>query len=233
MSEQSRIIQLWKENNVAEAVFTFSCGGDSMNDTEWAFKNANGDELKLDANGVDPKRIIYAELEDYFNDEVYNKCTFYVNSDGHYNGEAGTVTVELVEDEEPYFTYSKWAESEYSESHTETVEVPLTASEAEFIRKYVLNINGGNDENFVLNYKGDCLLTDDDEAILEGFKDSIDNFIHEYEPLGEIEGELNDWYNYTTDISDEGEGNEPLFKDDTTLLIEKTFTVTVFRSDND
>lgn len=227
MSEQSRIIQLWKENNVAEAVFTFSCGGDSMNDTEWAFKNANGDELKLDA-----------ELEDYFNDEVYQKVNFYVDSNGHYNGEAGTVTVELVEldedeGEEPYFTYSKCAESEYSESHTETVEVPLTASEAEFIRKYVLNINGGNDENFVLNYKGDCMLTDDDEAILEGFKDSIDNFIHEYEPLGEIEGELDDWYNYTTDISDEGEGNEPLFKDDTTLLIQKTFTVTVFRSDND
>lgn len=224
MSEQSRIIQLWKEKSVAEAIFRFSCGGDSMNDTEWEFIDSNGNPL----TGVE-------ELEHYFDNEVYNAVTFYVDSNGHYNGEAGTVTVTLEgeEYEEPYFSYSKDAESEYSESHIENIEVKLTPEEAEFIRKYVENINGGSDVTFTLNYKVDCLLSDEEEDILEGLNESVGTFVDEAEPETDYEGELDEWYEYTTDL--DGEEGVPQFKEGepNTLLVQKRFTTTVFKKDND
>lgn len=222
MSEQSRIIQLWKENNIREAIFTFDCGGDNMGDTEWAFYNPEGGQVDN------------AELEQYFDHHVYNKVDFYVNSDGHYQGESGIVTVRLEDEEgdEPYFSYSKDAESEFSESHIENIEVLLTPEEAEFIRKYVENINGGMDDTFTVNFKADCLLTDEEEEILVGLNKSIDTFVKWAEPQDEVEGELDGWYSYTTDL-DEGD-NIPQFKEGepNTLLVEKTFTTTVFRSDN-
>jgi hypothetical protein len=223
MSEQSRIIELWKENNIAEAVFTFTCGGDNMGDTEWAFKNSEGEDISVNK-----------DIEDYFDTEVYKAVNFYVDSDGHYNGEAGTVKVELTDDDdEPCFTYDKYAESEYRESYVEVVEVTLTSDEACFIRKYVANMNGGDDATFTLNYKVDFLLTDEDEQIMLGLNESIDKFVCDFEPEGEYEGELNDWHEYTTDLN--GEENEPQFKEGepNTLLVTKQFSTTVFKSNND
>lgn len=223
MSEQSRIIQLWKDNNIAEAVFTFSCGGDSMNDTEWAFKNEKGEDISVNT-----------DIEGYLNDQVYKNVNFYVDSNGHYNGEAGTVTVTLEEEgEEPHFSYYKDAESEYSERYVEVVEIPLTPDEADFIRKYIANITGGDDATFTLNYKVDCLLTDEEEEIMSGLRESIDTFVCDFEPEGEYEGELDEWHEYTTDLN--GEENEPQFKEGepNTLLVTKNFSTTVFKSNND
>lgn len=222
MSEHSRIIQLWKENNIKEAIFTFDCGGDNMGDTEWAFYNPKGEQVNN------------AELEKYFDRQVYNKVEFYVNSDGHYQGENGTVTVTLEETgvEEPYFQYSKCAESEYSESHIENIEVLLTPEEAEFVRKYVENMNGGIHAMFQLNFKVDCLLSDEEEEILIGLNKSIGTFVEKAEPQANVEGELDDWYSYTTDLN-QGD-NIPQFKDGepNTLLVEKNFSSTVYKSDN-
>ena len=90
------IIKLWKEKNIDHVDFNFSCGGDSMNDTEIQIYDKQGNEVEC------------SEISDHIDSEVYNKVEFYVNSDGHYMGESGTVKVELVEDdEEPYLSYSK------------------------------------------------------------------------------------------------------------------------------
>ena len=223
MSEQSRIIKLWKEKSVDKAIFRFSCGGDSMGDTEWEFQDAEGNHL-----------TDVAELVQYFDNEVYNAVTFYVDSNGHYNGEAGTVTVTLEEEgEEPYFSYCKDAESEYSESHIENIEVKLTPEEAEFIRKYVKNMNGGNEATFVVNFKVDCLLSDEEVDILEGLNESIDTVVGDAEPITAYEGTLDEWYSYTTDL--DGENSVPQFKEGepNTLLVQKQFSTTFFKQDND
>lgn len=216
MSEQQQIIELWKQHNLTEARFVYNCGGDSMGDTEWEFSNAKGD---CDA----PK-----EIEDYLNEIVYNRVDFYVDSDGYYQGEAGTVTVTLDEDNEeaPDFCFSKDCQYEYSESYEEVVEVPLTPEEADFIRKYVENINGGMDAAFTLNYKDDCLLTDEEEEIREGLDESIGQYLDDVEPKGHYEGERNDWYEYNTDI--DGEEGEPMLVGDT-LLVQKRFSITVYK----
>ena len=40
------------------------------------------------------------ELEDYSDGEIYNQVEFYVNSDGHYQGESGVVRIELNGEED-------------------------------------------------------------------------------------------------------------------------------------
>lgn len=226
MSEQSRIskiVQLWKEKNIDHALFTFCCGGDSMNDTEWEFFDAKGNELK----GVD-------KIERYLNEEVYNKVTFYVDSNGHYQGEAGTVKVTLyeTEGEEPRFSYSKSAESEYTESFVDTIEIELTPEQAEFIRNYVANINGGSDATVVINFKTDCLLSDEEEDILDELEETLDNAVDDAEPENEYEGELDGWFEFNTDLNNEE--SIPQFKEGkpNTLLVQKRFTATVFRSED-
>jgi len=72
-------IKLWKENNIERCVMEFSCGGDSMNETDFTLYDKSGEEVICD------------ELTDYFEDIVYKEVDFYEVSDGHYMGEFGQV----------------------------------------------------------------------------------------------------------------------------------------------
>ena len=227
MSERNDIIKLWKENNLGEARFIFTCGGDSMGDTQWEFSDADGNDCKA------PK-----EVEDYLEDEVYNRVSFYDDSDGHYCGEAGTVTVTLDEDseneEEWDFSFSKSATSEWSESHTSKVECALDDVEAAFVREHILNINGGYDAGIAINFKHDFLMSDEEEAILADLENRIDEFVRDYNPHdnGEnVEGELQDWYTFTTNT--DGDMNEvtDLTVEGNNLILYITNSITVFKDD--
>jgi hypothetical protein len=185
------IIKLWKELNVENVNFNFSCGGDSMNDTDIEIIDKEGNFVESD------------ELIDYFDNEVYRKVDFYVNSDGHYIGESGSVYITLDEDDdEPYFNYSKSAQSEWSEMSTETTTITLNDKESKFIVDYVSNINGGSD-NGVINYKKDFILTDEEETIATDLLDKITEFARDFEPEN-INGEAEDWFSFTTnDVGEE------------------------------
>ena len=185
------IIKLWKEKNIDHVDFNFSCGGDSMNDTDIVIYDKDGNEVEC------------SEIKDHIDDKVYNEVEFYVNSDGHYMGESGTVKVELVEDdEEPYLSYSKSSSSEWSESYQNKEELTLTDKQAEIVSKYVDNINGGEGGEIVVNFKTDCILTDEEQAELYSLETTINEFVEGYEPE-DIEGELSDWYSFTTNDDDE------------------------------
>ena len=99
-----KIIKLWKELGVTHIDFEFCCGGDSMNDT--TLNIHKGDEI-----------IENNELETFFDNEVYKRVEFYVNSDGHYQGESGNVLIEL-NDEGDDFNFMKSAQSEWCERKT-------------------------------------------------------------------------------------------------------------------
>ena len=185
------IIKLWKEKNIDHVDFNFSCGGDSMNDTDIVIYDKDGNEVEC------------SEIKDHIDDKVYNEVEFYVNSDGHYMGESGTVKVELVEDdEEPYLSYSKSSQSEWSESYQNNEEITLTDKQAEIVSKYVDNINGGEGGEIVVNFKTDCILSDEEQAELDSLETTIIEFVEGYEPE-DIEGELSDWYSFTTNDDDE------------------------------
>ena len=201
------IIKIWKEKNIDHVNFNFSCGGDSMNDTSIEIFDKEG-ELVQDS-----------ELETYFDDKTYNNVEFYVNSDGHYQGEFGVVTIEFDEDEND-FTYSKSSSSEWSESSVNEAEIELTDEEVKFVADYVLNINGGEDD-IQTNYKKDFILTNEQEETLKGLEEKISEFAQDYTP-NDIEGEMNEWHTYTT--NEEGEELK-LVDNMLTLSINKSFDV--------
>lgn len=157
-----KILKLWKELNVNEAEFTFSAGGDCMNDTEMALYNEGGE------------RIHDTELEDLLSEEVYNHVTFYECSDGHYLGEHGSVIIGMDDNGKGLY-FDKRSRSGYEEDAANVEEVKVEDWVKESILAKIDSISGnpyGNDQHEI-NYKGDCILTDKDEEALSVFIEAI------------------------------------------------------------
>ena len=178
MSEEKKIIELWKENGVESINFEFDCGGDYMGETTLNILDKKGELIEC------------KEIEDYFDRKIYDNVEFYVNSDGHYMGERGNVYVYLEEEdkEEPYFSYSKSSMEEYNEREEFDVMIELSDEEIEYISLYVNNINTswGDDVNF--NYGTDFIKTDRHEELEKSIGEKLTKFYNEYEP--EVQGEL-------------------------------------------
>lgn len=180
------IIKLWKENKIENVHFNFNCGGDSMNDTDIVINSPN--------KNIDKE--VVSELTSYFDDEVYKNVEFYVNSDGHYMGEAGVVVIELDE-EDNVFNYTKSSSSEYSETLRSEIGIELTEEEVEFVKKYIRNINGGSDDSTNVNYSTNFIMTDKDEEIEKSIIAKIDSAVENFEP--EWTGEPQESYNFEND----------------------------------
>jgi hypothetical protein len=188
----NEIIELWKKLDITKGEFIFSCGGDSMNETEFKFWNSENKEVED------------SELENYFESEVYKEVDFYEVSDGHYMGEFGTVIIVLEEDgDEPYFSYDKESQSEWEERLSEVMKYELTDDEVKFITEKVQSIVGGENGN-AINYKGDCLISDEEEKISEKLLDNLWNASDDYEFEG-ADGEPQEWFVFTTSIDEEDE----------------------------
>jgi hypothetical protein len=189
LTDLQQMIALWKEKGIVRGEFVFQCGGDQMNDTEIHFYNDKNEEVDC------------PELEDYIDGEIYNQVEFYVNSDGHYQGEAGVVTIELNDDDEDEdFTYSKSSESEWNESFDTTTFFELTKEEFEFFKDYVHSIVGGTDGNRI-NYKRDSILNDDQVEVRDEILSRIEDFACDYD-IEDADGEFNEWYNYSTNLEE-------------------------------
>lgn len=211
--EEKEAIKLWKKLGVELAKMDFSCGGDSMGDTYWTLEDKDGN--KIDSS----------ELIGYLDNQVYHHISFYEASDGHYMGEFGTVEVELVEDTEDiddaYFSFCKYAQSEWEEALYSETELELTEDEANYIKEFVSNINGGEGELALFNYKVDFIKTDEMEALEGSITEKVDKFTVEFKP--EECYDLRDFYTYESDC--EFNGNS--------LLINMTnFDYVITDSDN-
>jgi hypothetical protein len=188
----NEIIELWKKLDITKGEFIFSCGGDSMNETEFRFWNSKNEEVED------------SELENYFESEVYEEVDFYEVSDGHYMGEFGTVIIVLEEDDdEPYFSYDKESQSEWEERLSEVMKYELTDDEVKFITEKVQSIVGGEDGQ-AINYKGDCLLSDEEVELSEKLLDNLWNTAGDYE-FENADGEPQEWFVFTTSIDEEDE----------------------------
>ena len=183
MAEQEKIIQLWKEKGVASIDYEFDCGGDNMGETTLNILDKEGELIEC------------KEIEDYFENKIYDNVEFYVNSDGHYMGERGNVYVYLEENEgEPYFDYSKSSTEEYNEREDFDVMIELSDEEIEYVDLYVNNINTGWGSDMNFNYKTDFIKTDRHEELEKSIDEKLTKFYDDYEP--ELEGE-----NSETDMS--------------------------------
>lgn len=179
--ETIEVIKIWKEKKITHCEMEFSCGGDSMNDYSFRYFTEDGSFKD-------------GELTDsYFDNEVYRHIDFYVNSDGHYLGEQGIVYIE-IDDSGDDFTYSKSAQSEWSESIENELYIQLTDEQVEFIRKNVSNINGGYDEGVNINYSRSFIMTDREEEIQKELELLIEGKTANFEP--ETDEELQEWYRF-------------------------------------
>lgn len=209
-TQEKTAFDLWKDLRVSYANFEFSCGGDSMGDTTLTIYDEDGGEIAC------------GEIADYIDSEIYKRVDFYENSDGHYIGEAGNVHIVLSEDGEE-FEYSKSSQSEWSESVTSTMEVVLDEKTIKFIKDKVLNVNG-EDGQGVVNYKFDCILSDEEEKIAEDLVESIIDTAREFYPEGY---DIDDGYfNFTTN-----EQNEEIMIKGNTLCVEITQQYTEYRDE--
>ena len=200
-------IALWKEQGIERVEMEFYCGGDEMGD--YSFTYFNTDEEVVDE---------VKELFDYFDEEVFNRIEFYVNSDGHYMGESGNVHITL-DDAEIDFDYVKSSESEWNESLSNTLSVTLNDEQINYVKEFISSINGGSDEFTQFNYSKDFIMTDEHERIEKEIGTIIDDVTSEYEP--DTENEVGEWFNYENQV--------PMFDTDNTLLIEINNESTIYR----
>lgn len=205
-------IILWKELKIASCTMEFSCGGDSMNDWSFAFYSEKGGSIESE------------ELKDYFDAEVFEEVEFYVNSDGHYVGEAGKVEITL-NDEGDAFEYMKDAESEYDEQHTEITDIALPENMIRFIEENVSNINGGEND-ITINFKRDFILSDEEEVLMKELEEKLKEDVNDFMPEQEINGDIKDWRTFTT--NDDGEELETLTITENNLKMCVTVTYTYY-----
>lgn len=177
MTEKEQIIQLWKEKGVESINYEFDCGGDNMGETTLNILDKEGELIEC------------KEIEDYFENKIYDNVEFYVNSDGHYMGERGNVYVYL-NDEQDGFDYSKSSMEEYNEREDFDVMIELSDEEIEYISLYVNNINTGWGDDMNFNYGTDFIKTDRHEELETSIGEKLTKFYDDYEPelLGELSG---------------------------------------------
>jgi hypothetical protein len=203
------IIQLWKQLEVTSVSFIFNCGGDSMNDTSIEINTESG-EITNDV------------LHDYIDNVVYNEVEFYVNSDGHYQGESGVVEITLEDEGEgEELVFRKDAQSEWNEQQSDRIYIKLNETEQAFVGKNILNING-EESNLNFVFKGDVFLTDEDELFLEQLEKKIEDEIRNNEPNID-EGELQEYYTFNT------EENNLTINEEGCIEIDVNYSVTIYR----
>ena len=160
--EKEEAVKLWKELKISSAEFSFSCGNDSMDDTEFTFSDKVGNE------------VISEELSNYFDDAIYDNVNFYIHSTYEY----GTVSIELNDDGDG-FSYVKYAMYEEYELENSVERFELTTEQAQFLEEYVRNMSGG-DWDTVINYKKDFVLTEELEEMISKLQSEFMSFIEEW-----------------------------------------------------
>jgi hypothetical protein len=168
--ELEESLKLWKKSMIDHCIMDFSCGGDSMNEFTFVFYDENKNVLRSED---------IETIDKFFEEEVFDKVDFYVNSDGHYLGEFGTVHIELNNDGDD-FEYSKDSSSEYSESVTENFTFQLTDDEYDLLSEKISDFNGDT-SGLVVNYNLDCIITDKEINTMSDFENKILNFVVDVE----------------------------------------------------
>lgn len=200
--ELPQAIEEWKKLGITSCTMNFSCGGDSMGDWNFEFyKNGEG-EVKVSD-----------ELKDFIENDVFKRVEFYVNSDGHYIGEAGTVEITLYDEdgeENESFNYIKTAQAEWNETVTEMAECELTEDEVKFLKNKIQTVEGDSDSEANFIYKKDCFLSNKELEIRNGLTKKLNEIARDYEfNYSDGEEDVYEWYRFQIDMTGQ-EDNEKI-----------------------
>jgi len=180
------MVKAWKEAGINKAIMTFSCGGDSMYD--WNYEYFDEDHNEITSK---------FELEQELEDETFKRVEFYVNSDGHYMGESGTVEIAL-NDEEDDFEFAKYSESEWNENVDTEVYIDLNEEQTNFAKNYMLQIQGTGDDAPAIDYSKNFILTDELKAIEQSIFDKVVIVAENTTP--DINEEVSDYFDFIAEF---------------------------------
>ncbi len=164
--ETNEAIQLWKERNIQRCEMEFNSGGDDMGEFTFTFYGEKDVEVK---NNDD--------LRDFFENEVFEKVNFYVDNEGEY----GTVTITLDNEDETLFIYSKTSWTDESESITELSDIELTPEEVALLRDKIKRFIFTSDEPSFYTYYKDCILSEKEMETLKAFEERVSEYAEDYE----------------------------------------------------
>jgi len=190
---KEEIIKIWKELGVNEAQFIFDCGGDEMGNTEIELFDEEGNAIQSD------------DINEYIDDVIYHHVDFYEASDGYYQGEFGTVYIRLT-DEGDEFSWDKESECELLEPLITKTEIELTDDEITYIKDKVKSIHGEEYDIQIEHKTND--VTDSEKEFDETLKETLKNFLWDYVPNSEYEGELDYGYYLSTNFEKDEDGEE-------------------------
>lgn len=213
--EDEEVIKLWKECGIELCELTFDCGGDSMGNMDFKYYNSKGKEVNNEKT---------QELTSFFEEEVMDKVEFYVNSDGHYIGESGTVSITLEDDE---LLYEKSATSEFNETLTEEMGFDLSDKEVKFLKDNIDTISC-EEGNLDIRYKRDLIVTEEDEELINNLCERIGDEANDY--TFETNGDWNDYMAWTT--WEEKSGNDVIIVEENILRVFVTKTFYVYEESN-
>jgi hypothetical protein len=162
--ETNEAVQLWKERNIQRCEMEFNSGGDDMGEYTFTFYGENDVEVK--DNG----------LWNFFDNEVFNNVKFYECNEGEY----GTVTITLDNEDGTLFVYDKTSWTDESETITEPSDIELTPEEVALLRDKIERFIFTSDEPPVYTYYKDCILSEKEMETLNTFKERVSKYAEEY-----------------------------------------------------
>ena len=143
----------------------FNAGGDDMGEYTFTFYGEKDVEVKDD------------DLKDFFDDEVFKNVTFYQNNEGEY----GTVTITLDNEDGTLFVYDKTSWTDESESITEPSDIELTPEEVALLRDKIERFIFTSDEPSLYTYYKDCILSEKEMETLKAFEERVSKYAEDYE----------------------------------------------------
>lgn len=175
--ETNEAIQLWKERNIQRCEMDFNAGGDDMGEYTFTFYGEND--------------VIEAEdLRDFFDNEVFEKVVFYQDNEG----ECGTVTITLDNEDETLFIYSKTSWTDEQELITEPSDIELTPEEVALLRDKIERFSFTSDESPVYTYYKDCILSEKEMETLKAFEERVSEYAEDYEFATSYESCDDNWW---------------------------------------
>lgn len=163
--EINEAIQLWKEKNIQRCEMEFNAGGDDMGEYTFTFYGENDAEVKDD------------DLKDFFDDEVFKNVTFYENNEGEY----GTVTITLDNEDGTSFVYDKISWTDEQKTITEPLDIELTPEEVALLRDKIERFSFVFEEPPVYTYYKDCILSEKEMETLNAFEERVSEYAEDYQ----------------------------------------------------
>lgn len=185
--ETNEAIQLWKERNIQRCEMEFNAGGDDMGDYTFTFYGENDVEVKDD------------DLKNFFDDDVFKKVLFYQDNEGEY----GTVTITLDNEDGTLFVYDKTSWTDESETITEPSDIELTPEEVALLRDKIEEFIFTYDESPVYTYYKDCILSEKEVETLKAFEERVCEYAEDYEFATSHDSCNDDWWQVNFDKRNE------------------------------